>query len=79
MRENVYQHFKFSRRATRLVAFYGIIFPATIYGLSALYDVSRMSRCAGDEDVLDTWSWSVTSSQASSYRLPSEGWPRGDR
>ncbi|RSH84510.1 uncharacterized protein EHS24_006032 [Apiotrichum porosum] len=38
MRENVYQHFKFSRRATRLVAFYGIIFPATIYGLSALYD-----------------------------------------
>lgn len=40
MRENVYQHFKFTPKTTRTTVFLGVIVPAAIFGVSYLYDVS---------------------------------------
>ncbi|KAL7419761.1 hypothetical protein Q5752_005677 [Cryptotrichosporon argae] len=38
MRENVYQHFTFTRRATRHVMLWGLVFPAAIAGVAMAYD-----------------------------------------
>jgi len=39
-RENVYQHFKFTKRATRNIVTWGALFPAFIAGVAYVYDVS---------------------------------------
>jgi len=38
-RENVYQHFKFTKRATRSIVIWGALFPAFIAGVAYVYDV----------------------------------------
>ena len=38
-RENVYQHFKFTKRATRNIVTWGALFPAFIAGVAYVYDV----------------------------------------
>ncbi|KAK8861329.1 hypothetical protein IAR55_002148 [Kwoniella newhampshirensis] len=38
MRENVYQHFKFTRRATRQVITLGFLVPAFIAGIAVSFD-----------------------------------------
>ncbi|WVR04076.1 hypothetical protein IAU60_001075 [Kwoniella sp. DSM 27419] len=38
MRENVYQHFKFTRRATRQVFTWGLLVPATIALIAVSFD-----------------------------------------
>ena len=40
MRENVYQHFKFTPKATRQVVAWAVVFPAVIAYASWAYDVS---------------------------------------
>jgi hypothetical protein len=41
-RENVYQHFKFTKRATRSIVIWGALFPAFIAGVAYVYDVSDL-------------------------------------
>ncbi|GFZ42869.1 hypothetical protein JCM24511_00587 [Saitozyma sp. JCM 24511] len=38
MRENVYQNFKFTKRATRSVLLFTLVFPAVIAGIAIRYD-----------------------------------------
>lgn len=40
MRENVYQHFKFTRRNTRTIMLLGVVVPVAIGALCLKYDVS---------------------------------------
>lgn len=57
-RENVYQHFRFTTRATRNVVMWGAVFPVFIAGIAYVYDVSPGCAQRSDAGVCEWRKWS---------------------